>query len=169
MYLISYIKMLKRIWSKNKKLSDKQNVLIKTLEGIGDILVFETKRQKNKLVLEGLQKITDIIKKLFDIKENDPEKFKQLVFSQEFLEFYKKDEKNAKFLLGFDPEKYLISFSTAINQVTRVYDAAINSQNEEISKLAVYHIKLILARLTKRRIMTYLLNKFLESFLKFLK
>jgi len=73
--------MLKRIWSKNKKLSDKQNVLIKTLEGIGDILVFETKRQKNKLVLEGLQKITDIIKKLFDIKENDPEKFKQLVFS----------------------------------------------------------------------------------------
>lgn len=81
MYLISYIKMLKRIWSKNKKLSDKQNVLIKTLEGIGDILVFETKRQKNKLVLEGLQKITDIIKKLFDIKENDPEKFKQLVFS----------------------------------------------------------------------------------------
>jgi len=85
--------MLKRIWSKNKKLSDKQNVLIKTLEGIGDILVFETKRQKNKLVLEGLQKITDIIKKLFDIKENDPEKFKQLVFSQEFLEFYKKDKK----------------------------------------------------------------------------
>ena len=150
MYLISYIKMLKRIWSKNKKLSDKQNVLIKTLEGIGDILVFETKRQNNKLVLEGLQKITDIIKKLFDIKENDPEKFKQLVFSQEFLEFYKKDEKNAKFLLGFDPKKYLISFSTAINQVTRVYDAAINSQNEEISKLAVYHIKLILARLTKR-------------------
>ena len=150
MYLISYIKMLKRIWSKNKKLSDKQNVLIKTLEGIGDILVFETKRQKNKLVLEGLQKITDIIKKLFDIKENDPEKFKQLVFSQEFLEFYKKDEKNAKFLLGFDPEKYLISFSTAINQVTRVYDAAINSQNEEISRFAVYHINWILAKLTKR-------------------
>jgi len=97
MYLISYIKMLKRIWSKNKKLSDKQNVLIKTLEGIGDILVFETKRQKNKLVLEGLQKITDIIKKLFDIKENDPEKFKQLVFSQEFLEFYKKDKKTLNF------------------------------------------------------------------------
>ncbi len=142
--------MLKRVWTKNKKLSDKQSVLIESLEGIGDILVFETRRQKNKLVLEWLQKITDIIKKIFDIKENDPEKFEQLVFSQEILEFYKKDEKDAKFLLAFDPEKYLISFSTAINQVTRVYEAAVDSQNEEISRFAVYHINWILARLTKR-------------------
>jgi len=36
--------------SSNKKLYLKQYELIKILEGLGDILVFETKRRKNEIV-----------------------------------------------------------------------------------------------------------------------
>jgi len=147
--LINYIEMWKNLLNKND-ISAKQNRLIQALEGIGDILVFETKRQKNKLVLDGLQKISDSVKKIFEIQQSDPDKFEQLVVSQDFFELYKKNEKETKFRLAFDPERYLISFSTAINQITRVYESAINSQNEEVSRFAVYHINWILARLTKK-------------------
>lgn len=141
--------MWKNLLNKND-IYAKQSRLIQALEGIGDILIFETKRQKNKLVLDGLQKISDLVKKIFEIQQSDPDKFEQLVVSQDFFELYKKNEKEAKFRLAFFPEKYLISFSTAINQITRVYESAINSQNEEISRFAVSHINWILARLTKK-------------------
>jgi len=134
-----------------KATASKQDVLVQSLEGIGDILVFETKRQKNKLVLDGLKKISDLVRRIFEIQQGDPDRFEQLVVSQDFFELYKKDEKEAKLRLAFDPEKYLISFSTAINQIVRVYEAAIGSQNEEISRFAVYHINWILAALSSQQ------------------
>lgn len=73
-----------------------------------------------------------------------------MVVSQDFFELYEKDQKEAQFRLAFDPEKYLISFSTAINQIVRVYEAAISSQNEEISRFSVYHINWILAALSSQ-------------------
>ena len=144
------MKMLRNLLSK-KATASKQDLLVQSLEGIGDILVFETKRQKNKLVLDGLKKIRDSVKKIFEIQQGDPDRFEQLVVSQDFFKLYKKDEEEAKFRLDFDPEKYLISFSTAINQIVRVYEAAIGSQNEEISRFAVYHINWILAALSSQQ------------------
>lgn len=144
------MKMLRNPLSK-KDTAAKQDILIQSLEGIGDILVFETRRQKNKLVLDGLQKISDSIKKIFEIQQNNPDRFEQLVVSQDFFELYKKDEQEAKLRLVFDPEKYLISFLTAINQIVRVYEAAISSQNEEISRFSVYHINWILAALSSQQ------------------
>lgn len=143
------MKMLKGLFNK-KSITSKQSVLVQSLEGIGDILVFETKRQKNKMVLDGLKKISESVKKMFEIQKHDPDKFEQLVVSQEFFDLYEKDEKETKLRLAFDLDKYLISFSTAINQIVRVYEAAINSQNEEISRFAVYHINWILAELSSR-------------------
>lgn len=144
------MKMLRNLLSK-KITASKQDVLVQSLEGIGDILVFETKRQKNKLVLDGLKKISDSVKKIFEIQQGDPDRFEHLVVSQDFFELYEKDQKEAQLRLAFDPEKYLISFSTAINQIVRVYEAAINSQNDEISRFAVYHINWILAELSSRQ------------------
>jgi hypothetical protein len=144
------MKMLRNPLNK-KATASKQNILVQSFEGIGDILAFETKRQKNSLVLDGLKKISDAVKKIFEIQKGDPERFEQLIVSQNFFELYKKDEQEAKFRLAFDPETYLISFSTAINQIVRVYEAAINSQNEEISRFAVYHINWILAALSSQQ------------------
>lgn len=147
---MNFITMLKKLLNKTS-ITAKQDKLNQSLEGIGDILVFETKRQKNKVVLNGLQKVSDTVKEIFEIQKSDPDRFEQLVVSQEFFDLYKKDKKEARFRLAFDPEKYLISFSTAINQIMRVYEAAINSQNEEISRFAVYHINWILAKLSSRK------------------
>jgi len=134
---------------KNKKIFDKQNLFNRSLEGMGDVLVFETKRQKNKLVLDGLQKIRNLIKKLFEMQMHDPDRFEQLIFSQDFLELYRKNEDEAKVHLFFDTEKCLVSFSTAINQIIRVYQTAVDSQNEEVGRFAVQHIIWILSELSK--------------------
>jgi len=146
------MKILKDLLNK-KATASKQNVLVQSLEGIGDILVFETKRQKNEVVLDGLQKISDSVKKIFEIQQKNPERFEQLVVNHDFVKLYKKDEKEAKLRLAFpfQAEKYLIGFSTPINQIVRVYDSAVSSQNGEVSRFAVYHINWILAALSSQQ------------------
>ena len=142
--------MLKNLLNK-KEPTSKQTMLVKSLEGIGNILVFETKRQKNEMVLGGLEKISDLVKKIFEIQHDDPGRFEKLVFSQEFLNLHKQDEAEATFRLAFYPEKYSISLTTAVNQVIRVYEAAVDSKNGEISRFAVYCISRILAELASRQ------------------
>ena len=122
----------------NKDLILKQERFIQPLEGIGDILVFETKRKnKNKIVIQSLERIGNIIKDFLAIQKENPDKFERLLLAQEFFELYRKDEKEAKFRLAFDPDKYLISFSTAINQILRIHGAAIETKNDEISRFAI--------------------------------
>lgn len=135
--------------SKNN-FEEKQNRFIQSLEGIGDILVFETKRQKNKLVLNGLQKFCDSIEKLFLLKQEYPEKFNQLALNPNFLKQYKEGNKNASFLLSLRPEENLTGFYTPINQIVRIYNAAINSQNAEISRFSVIQITWILETLASQ-------------------
>ena len=98
------MKTLRSLFNRND-IEKKQDRLIRSLEGIGDILVFETKRQKNKLALEGLQKNNDIIKRLFEIQKTDPHKFEQIVVAREYLDFYKEDRDDRVPLL--DSDKYL--------------------------------------------------------------
>lgn len=141
---------MKRKNYSNNKLASKQKKFIHSIEGIGDILVFETKRRtRNDLVIQWLNKIETILKDFFIIQRNDPERFKQLLLSQDFFELYRKNEEDAKFRLSFDPDKYLITFSATINQILRIHDAAIEANNEEISKFATYHLNWILADISK--------------------
>lgn len=134
----------------NKKLAIKQDKFIHAIEAIGDILVFETKRRnKNKFVIQGLEKIEELIIKLFDIKLNDPDTFDKSVLSQEFLEIYSKNEEEAKFRLSFNPKKYLITFTTGIYQLLRIHEIAIEVKNDEVSRFATYHLNWVLATLSK--------------------
>ena len=140
--------MLKKLLNKNKS-NSKQRILIQSLEGIGDILEFETKRKRYEKVKKGLTIIHDIIKDLFDIKKDDPDKFEQIVVSREFFDLYKNDKKEAQLQLAFDPDKYLIVPYTAIHQFSRIHEAAIESGNNEISRFAVYNLSWTLAHITK--------------------
>jgi hypothetical protein len=124
----------------NKKYELKQNKFIETLEGIGDILIFETKFRKNNDVMDGLNRIADIIKQFISIQKGDPDKFERLLLSQEFFELHKKNKKEAELRLAFYPEKYLIPFSTAVNQILRIHEAAIEVKNNEISRYAAYNL-----------------------------
>lgn len=139
---------LRNLLNKND-LRKKQEFFIKSLEGIGDVLVFETKRKKNKRVLEGLKRLESIVKALFDIKTKDPDKFERLLFAQEFYDLYDKDKVNAQLNLSVRPERYLLSFYAGINQISRVHDAAIEVKNQEISRFATYHLVWLLAHISE--------------------
>jgi hypothetical protein len=157
--------MKQKNYLKNKDFILKQERFIQSLEGIGDILVFETKRRnRNKIVIQSLKRIENIIKDFFAIQKDYPDKFERLLLAQEFFELYKKDEKEAKFRLAFDPAKYLISFSTAINQILRIHEAAIETKNDEISRFAIYYLNWILAEVAH----TPKNDLFVEQLLKYL-
>jgi hypothetical protein len=157
--------LFKKYHLKNEDLILKQERFIQSLEGIGDILVFETKRRnRNKIVIQRLKRIENIIKDFFTIQKDDPDKFERLLLAQEFFELYKKDEKEAKFRLAFDPDKYLISFSTAINQILRIHEAAIETKNDEISRFAIYNLNWVLAEVAQ----TPKNDLFVEQLLKYL-
>jgi len=135
----------------NNNVITEQDKFIQSIQGIGDILVFETKRKTgNKKIINGLKRISEIIKTFFEIQKNNPEKFQQLFLGQDFLDIYKRDENDATYGSFLDPDKYLITFSTAINQVIRIHEAALNSKNEEISRFAIYHLIWILADISTR-------------------
>jgi len=147
----------------NKKYALKQIKFIETLEGIGDILVFETKFRKNKDVIEGLSRIADIIKKFLSIQKDDPDKFDRLLLSQEFFELYKKNKKEAELRLAFYPEKHLISFSTAVNQILRIHEAAIEAKNNEISIHAAYNLHWLLDDFSRTPNNGLFVNQILEK------
>lgn len=136
-------------------LDDEKLILIQTqfiqaLEGIGDVLTFETKNKKgNKDIIQGLAKTEELIKRFLDIKKNEPDKFERLLLSHEFFDIYKENEQNAQIALFFTPDKYLISFSTAVNQILRIYEAAIETKNDEISRFATYHLTWLLAHISQ--------------------
>lgn len=119
----------------NKKLILSQTQFIQALEGIGDVLAFEAKNKKgNKDIIQGLAKIKELVKRFLDIQKNAPDKFERLLLSQDFFDIHKKNKQNVVLFLA--PDKYLISFSAAVNQILRIHEAAIETKNDEISSFA---------------------------------
>ncbi|OGQ29920.1 MAG: hypothetical protein A3B79_01765 [Deltaproteobacteria bacterium RIFCSPHIGHO2_02_FULL_50_15] len=134
----------------NKTATNKQRKLVGSLKGIGDILVYETRRQEIELVLKGLGKIRNALERIFEIQIKDPLKFEKLIASPEFHELYRKDEKEAQLRLVFKADDYMIGFSTPVNQIVRIYETAVDSQNKKVSRSAAHHLNWILASLSKR-------------------
>ena len=156
--------MKRKISLNNKKYALKQEKFIRIIEGIGDILVFETKRRKrNKDVEEGLNRIRNIIKQFLSIQKDDPDKFERLLLSQEFFELYKKNKKEAELRLAFYPEKHLISFLTAVNQILRIHEAAIEVKNNEISIHAAYNLHWLLDDFSRAPNNSLFVNQILEK------
>ena len=140
--------MQKKYLNKRKLLVVQEN-FIKSLEGVGDILIYNVKQgNKNEIVLKGLKKIDNIIKKLFDIRRENPDKFEKLILAQDFFDLYDRDKDDASLRISFYPEKYLIVFSTSINQFLRIHETAIEEKNDEISRFASYHLIWILEYIT---------------------
>lgn len=127
--------------SGRKKLISKQKRLVEALEGTGDILVFDTKnRKRDREIEKGLNKIGDKIKQFIDIQKNRPEEFKILLLSEDYLNIHDKNPHDAQLLLAFDTEKHLITFTTAVNQLLRVRETALEVKNFKIGCFAIYHI-----------------------------
>lgn len=141
--------MLKNLLNKKEdSLTWRQKTFIQSLEGIGDILVFETIKKKNKFVIENLQELFIIFKSFFAIKEEDPERFDRLVLGEDYFSLYEKNKEEAELRLAFDSEKYLVGFSSIIDQIVRIHEAGAKSGNDEISRAAVVRLIWILEVIT---------------------
>ncbi len=76
-----------KLWDKIifSEIEKHQRNLNKSIEALGDILVFQTKNKKeNKIVKDGLRKIAEIVNKLLKFQKNDLYFFKKLIFSSEY-------------------------------------------------------------------------------------
>lgn len=137
---------------------------LNAVQGIGDILVFDTKRRnQNKEVLESLKKLADLVRDLFAIRDRDPKKFDRMVLAQRLFKLFHENPQEAGLNLAFNPQKSLISFSTALAQIMRVHEAALEVSNDEISRYATYHLVWLLADLTKRRDCTVFIEQILRE------
>jgi len=125
----------------DKKLKREQKILIDSLEGIGDILVFDTKTRKGSEYIEdSLWKIQDNAKKFFQIQYDYPERFEKLLFLHELLELNQTNKLQASVNLSFASKKYLVSLTAIVNQFLRIREAAIEVHDFEMRRLATNNL-----------------------------
>jgi len=154
---------------RNKNLVFQQQKIVYALEGIGDILVFDTKRRiKNENIINGLERIREIIKKFIFIQKEDPDKFKQRFLVQDYSNLFNNgndEEANLEKILEqiSDREKHLIPFSTALNQILRIHEAAIEVKNNEISIKVAYNLNLLLDDFSRTPNNELFINQILEK------
>jgi hypothetical protein len=154
---------------RNKNLVFQQQKIVYALEGIGDILVFNTKsRTKNENIINGLERIREIIKKFISIQKEDPDKFKKLFLAQDYSNLNSKEndeEINMKLILEqiVDREKHLIPFSAAMNQILRIHETAIEVKNNEISIQAAYNLNWLLDDFSRTPNNELFVNQILEK------
>lgn len=134
-------------------LKDKaQKDFISSVEGLGDILVYETSlKNKNEEVVKGLSELSKVIEKLFEIKKKDPDEFEKFILADEFFEIYKKDKTEAQARLVFVPEHYLTVFLSPINQALRIHQVAMENNNDKISRSSAQALKEMLSYLTEEK------------------
>ena len=125
----------------------KKRVITQPIEGIGDILFYQTRRQNNVPVIKGLQTLEDTITRLLQLKNDNPDKFSQLVYSEEFINYSAQNasqpEKIASFCLA-NPDEHLAEISYPLNQIERVYLSAVSNNNRQIAYTALKHITKIM-------------------------
>ncbi|WP_413171047.1 hypothetical protein [Anabaena azotica] len=134
----------------DKRLQKSQEEFISALEGIGDILVFETKNRKNnQYLIEGLKRIQDIAEQFFALQNSQPEKFLKLLYSHEILQLYKPNKLEVSWRLEFSPEKYLVALMAIVNQFLRIHEAALEFKNREIARLSLNNLIWLLRDLSQ--------------------
>ena len=140
---ILYVDLNKSITLKNT--SSARRRLIETLSGIGDILTYQMRRQNNLTILDGLDRIGRTIDLLLKMKIQEPDRFASLVYDAEFLAYRKEASERALAQFCFaNPDKYLAGFAAPVNQLMRIYTAALNAANVEVSRRSLRSIHLVL-------------------------
>ena len=142
---------------------------IQAIEGIGDILIYQAGRHNDTLVLEGLERLGQSIQNLYEIRAMDKDKFNQLVYDEEFLQFSEQHKEDNQALHNFcftNPDKFLDGLATPLNQMRRIYKAALEVQSSEIARLTLQKMNATLHYLTAQEdnflAVNLLLKKFIE-------
>lgn len=156
--------MQKPFLSKSDKTNQKK--FIESIEGLGDVLVFLTKRRKNAQVIKGLKEMEDLFDLFIDLKNKNPEKFERLILSDEYWSIFQKNKEEAKLRLSFQPSKYLPPFNLLVQQVIRIFEISIDINNEEITRESSYQLILFLKKVSEisqfELVVKEILNKLLS-------
>jgi len=128
----------------------KQKSFLRAIEGLGDILVYNTEKHKNSYVIDYLAKITSIYKKTLERLEEDPENYQYQTLSHNFIEEAQENESNIHLKYYFNPKEYLVSYSALLEFIHRIYNSSISVNNSQISYECLY---------TQIRLLSYLTRK----------
>lgn len=125
----------------NNVLSESE--LFQSLEGIGDILVFQaTRKGRQKNTIESLKKLVDIVIELIEKEKSSvisfKDNFKLSNVSTDNL-YIAENENNIR-----NCEKYADILPTALNQILRTHESAIRHDNSDVSRNSVYGLSRIL-------------------------
>lgn len=124
----------------DKQLRIAQEQFVSSLEGIGDILVFETKkRRNNEPIIASLKRIQDTAQTFFSLQQSQPERFLKLLYSHDLLQLGEANEIEASLRLSFSPDKYSVGLMAIVNQFLRLREAGLEAKNLEIARLATYN------------------------------
>jgi hypothetical protein len=164
--LLIDMKELIKLKSKKKfserELSHRQNELISAFEGTGDILSYEVSRRRgDKYLIQTLREMRLVIKEFLDLKIVRPEEFKRLLLPPEFYEADKDRQQDAQHL---KPEDYLITFTSAISQFSRIHETAIEAQNLEVGRPALYNFLQLLREMSEETGNFIFIRQVLSSF-----
>jgi hypothetical protein len=155
--------------SKSNQLTPAQKQFTESFETLGDILSFQIKRKKNKVVLSTLTRMREIIEKLLLLRLKDAKKYETLMMSKEYLKHYHENKENAQNALLFMPENILITFTAATNQLRRIHECAVESGNDEASKETAYNINWLLCKMCKYPGYDLIIEQLLRTFLSMTK
>jgi len=159
------IKLKSRKKISDRELSHRQNELIAAFEGTGDVLSYEVSRRRgDKYLIQTLSEMRLVIKKFLDLKIDRPEEFERLLLPPEFYKAYRDRQQDAQFLIHLKPEDYFITFTSAISQFSRIHETAIEAQNLEVGRPALYNFLQLLREMSKERGNSVFIKQVLSSF-----
>lgn len=146
-------------------LIEKQNKLISAFEGIGDILSHEVmNRRSDKYLIQTLKEMRIVIKDFLDLKSSHPDEFEKLLLPPDFYKEYKNRERDAQFLIHLNSEEYLITFTSAISQFSRIHEVAAEAKNLEIGRLALFNFVQLLRDMSQKPGNSIFVKQVLNSF-----
>ena len=161
-----------KTFSKTKTIKTDQDRLIYLVERIVNITIVKTERANNESVKETLKDLESIFRKFLELRKNNPDKFDNLLWSKDFFDRYIKQDQKSKtveiedskeiktdeelkqeisFQLWFAPEEQLRGLTQFLNSFRRIWQSAVKSKNQEISRYSVNQIIYLLDELTKEK------------------
>ena len=110
---------------------------VEYIEGIGDILLYQTRQANNRSAINGLTGLSTMILRLLRMNVHNKEKFEILVYSSELISIRKDNSPEATAVACFkNQNKHLGCLAAYVNQLERVYLAA-HADNREVSRFAL--------------------------------
>lgn len=123
---------------KHRYISIKKESIIEAVEGIGDILLYQTNRKNNRPILYGLTELSKMATKLIRLKLFQLEKYEILVYSRELINYQKDNNIEATSTFCFkNQDRNLGCLVAYINQIERICLTAMQDNNREVTEYAL--------------------------------